>query len=149
MRLSKFLAAWLLLILVLGITLKMKFFLGWEPDFVLALLVVFGLIFELAPTLFLAAFAAWVLNWQPWPGPELWILLAVALLSYFGRYFMPWQRWVSLSLLTIGGIFVLYAAGAPTLLAAHWSFIALDALLSTIFGFIVLRLFRFVFGKQG
>jgi hypothetical protein len=147
MHYPKFLAAFFLLILVLGLTLKMKLFFGWEFDLVFSLLVVFGLIFDLPQTLFFAAFAAWTLNWRPMPGPELWVMTGVALVSYFGRYFMPWQRWVSLALLSVGGIFLLYAVASPALLAAYWPTILWDAIVSTLFGFATLRVFRFVFGK--
>jgi hypothetical protein len=147
MKISKFFAGFLLLILVLGITLKMKLFFGWEIDMVLALLVVYGLVFELLPTLFFASFAAWILNSSPLPGLELVVLVGIALISYFGRYFMPWQRWVSLTLLVVLGTFSLYAVASPRLFLDNIGFITLDAGIATIFGFIVLRIFRAVFGK--
>lgn len=144
---KKFIAAFLVLLLVLGIVLKMKLFFGWAPDLVLALGVVFGLIFGLKETLFLSAFSAWVMNWRPVPGAELAVLLAIALISYFGRYFMPWQRWLSLLLLTVTGTILLYLAASPALAAANWPAILADGALSAVFGFFVFRFFRKVFGK--
>ena len=145
---KKFFAAFLVLVLILGIVLKMKLFLGWAPDLVLALGVVFGLVFGLGETLVLGALAAWVLNWQPWPGPELGVLIGIALLSYFGRYFMPWQRWLSLVILTAGGTLLLYFAASPRLFAGNWPLILADAAISTAFGFLVFRTFRFFYGKN-
>ncbi len=145
---SKFAAAFVILLLVLGVVLKMKLFFGWAPDLILAMAVVFGLVFSLGETLFLSAFAAWVLNWRPVPAPELAVLVGIAIIAYFGRYFMPWQRWLSLLILTLGGTLLLYLAASPSLLAANLGFILADGALSAAFGFLALRLFRFFYGKR-
>lgn len=147
MKTYKFISGLVLLLIVLAFTLKMKLFFGWTPDLVLGLLVAYGMVFGFYEVFFFSGFAAWILNWQPWPGPELWILAGIAILAFAGKFFMPWQRWVSTIILAGGGVLALYAAGAPSTLLSNLPFLGLDALTSALFAFIVMRLFRLVFGR--
>lgn len=138
----RFLAAFLALLLVLLFTLKMKLFLGWAPDFPFVLLVVFGFVLGFYETLILTVLAAWIMNWRVFPGLELWIMAATALLAYFGRYFMPFERWLSFTILAAGGIALMYFVASPQLFLAEWKFLGLDILGSTLFGFAMLKMFR-------
>jgi hypothetical protein len=144
----RFLACLLLLVLVLTLTLKMKLFLGWAPDFVFVLLIVFGFILNFPQTVFLVALAAWIMNWQPLPGLELWIMAFVALLAYFGRYFMPFERWLSFLLFAAGGLAILYAAAVPHILAGNARLLILNILGSTLFGFVMLWTLRFFYREE-
>ncbi len=148
MKITKFLAGFVLLLIVLGFTLKMKLFFGWTPDLVIALLVAFGMTFGIYEVLIFTGLTVWILNWQPWPAPELVWLVLLALLSFTGRFFMPWQRWVSVIVLTAGGIAVFYALALPAALPGAWRFFLGDVLISVLFSFAVVRIFRFFYGKS-
>jgi uncharacterized membrane protein (UPF0136 family) len=124
-RFKGFLTALLLLLLLLMLTLKMKLIFGWSPDFIFAFLIAAGFTLGLGEALFLGAFAAWLLNFSPLPGFEIWTILALPLLAYVLRRFVPWRPWMSLSLLAVLGLAVWYFL-IPGAWASFYPWLILD-----------------------
>lgn len=147
MSLRRFVAAFLVVVLALALTLKMKVFIGWSPSLVLSALAAFGMMLSFNETFLLAGLSGWVFMWQPAPGPETIILIAIPLAIAASRKLLPWQSWLSLVFILGGGIGLLYSL-LPEALSRYGAWIALDIAGSLVLALGIRWLFQYSFGRS-
>lgn len=146
MHLKSFFTSLLLLLLLIMLTLKMKLIFGWSPDLLFAFLVALGFTAGLADTFFLAAFAAWIMNYLPYPAPDTLFIFCAALAAYALKRFAPWRPWLSLILIVAGGLGIRYLF-IPGAWSTYPLWLSLDILLALGVVFLFAELLESFYSK--
>lgn len=91
MAYNKLLVSLLILFLSFSFQHGTKVLFGWSPDFALGVLVSLSFFLGVTELLFAALAGALLLNWQPYIGPELALLMILPLFAAGIREHLPWR----------------------------------------------------------
>ena len=133
-----------LLVVLLAIVLQLKLKSGTSPttDFVLAALLAVSPLLNLKALLFFILGSAWVLNWEPLIGWELFVFVLIPLAVWFGSRFVPWQGWLVNIIGVASGIFLFYLLTDYSLISTDIRILLHDIGWSVLFGSVIFHLFQ-------
>lgn len=127
-----------ILALILAVVLQFRFqgWFGYSPDLVLALMVAASFFLPFVEFLFLVVLGAWLLNWQPVLGYEMVAMMALPILVFWARRFLPGKLYFSLGLATFLVLILFYIPVGPSVILNGWLVFESFAL-SLFFGLLI------------
>lgn len=124
-------------LIILGIAFVLEFWLGSagiHVVLVLATLIGFAFLFDLAELIFFVLFAVFIINWQPTVSTGIIVFMVIPIVAYIFRKSVPWQGWLGNLIAIFLGFFLLYLFLSPTFILLNPGAFFLDLVISLAFG---------------
>lgn len=118
---------------------------GWSPEFVMASLIVSVFYLSALETAIIIAAGAFLLNWQPSPGWELFLFLFFPLLAMPAKEILPWKSEVNSVLLSVFSVAAFYAITDSGALVQNLVNFALLLALTACFGFVLFHALNYFY----
>lgn len=134
---NKYLSA--LLALLFAFVLQLWFVPGgMRGDFILATLIAFSFLFDLAELSVALLLALFIVNPFPWPSIDMALFILLPLATYFARRWFSLDMWIGGAAAIALGIFLFYIILVPGPLIHWFGFFVLDVLVCVAFGELLL-----------
>lgn len=110
---------------------------GYSLEFVLAALTTLAVFLAFEEVLALGLFGAWILNWQPLPSREIFLLFLLPALFFFIERASSWRPWIINFVSTFFAVTLFYVFSNHRAVFQESGALLENALTSAIFGAII------------
>lgn len=142
---NKLFASLLVLLFASGFQYGTKALLGWSPDFVLGILITFSFFLGFIEILCMSLIGALILNWQPYVGPEILMLIALPLLVFGIKKYFPWRIEINHLLSIFFVLAVFYGVSNYGSLLSNSALFLKSAGWTLVFGAFVFQTFNYFY----